>query len=219
MTTMADQRTYAEIVTQAIDRAGGIRPLSRLLFAHGERVSPSQISNLRDGFSPFDLRVTRGLSRLYLDLEAQLYNAMGLPPAPPAAIPGAVPLALSDARLPLGPPVSAMRGHDLGDVETHDEVGVSREWIEAGATMAATVTGECLAPDLLPGDFVALRPQDHAAHGQIVLVRLEDGAFTLKRFAENGGPHLTTNDPRRFPPPPGRFEIVAVVVGSWRNHR
>lgn len=130
------------------------------------------------------------------------------------AIPGAVPLVRSDARLPLGPPVSAMHGRDLGDVVLGEEtVSVGQEWVEAGATFAITVEGECLAPRLQPGDLVGLKPQDHARHGQIVLARLDDGSYTLKRYVENGGPHLTTDDPDRFQPPEGPFEIVAVMVG------
>lgn len=120
----------------------------------------------------------------------------------------------STARLPLGPPIPAMAGRDLSDAIVGAETTpVPPQWVEAGATVVITVDGPCLGPRLLPGDLVGLRPQDHATHGDVVLARLEGNTYTLKRYVENGGPRLTTNDPEKYPPPEGPFQIVGVMVG------
>lgn len=105
MTPDEPTSVYAAVVRDAIQRAGGLRPLSRLLHRHGERVSPSQLSNLRDGFSPYDIRVTKAMAAVYPDLAIRLYEAMGLeppssllPPTPPDT-PSATAFAADVARI------------------------------------------------------------------------------------------------------------------------
>lgn len=149
---------------------------------------------------------------------AALYIAAGY--APPGGVDhshgqfAVHPISPSPARLPSGPPIPAWTGKELRDVDLSETVSVPQQWVDDGATIVVAVDGPCLGPRLLPGDLIALKPQDHANHGDVVLARLEDGTYTLKRYAENSEPHLTTADPHLYPPPEGPFEIKAVMVGS-----
>jgi hypothetical protein len=86
MTLMSERETVSDVMEEIIERAGGLRPLSRLILREsGVRVQASRIGELRDGTAEVDRRIPDGLIRLWPDLAARLYVAMGITPT------GAVP--------------------------------------------------------------------------------------------------------------------------------
>ncbi|HEY3265516.1 MAG TPA: hypothetical protein VGM37_01210 [Armatimonadota bacterium] len=78
---MASEEAYSDIIREAIERAGGLSALSRLLSpVVGKTIWASHLSNLRDGLTANDVRVTKALESIYPDLAVRLYLASGLEP-------------------------------------------------------------------------------------------------------------------------------------------
>ena len=70
--------TFADLVSLAIERAGGLRKLAKVISSHGEVVSATQLGYLRDGMSKMDMRVYRAAIEEWPDLRDRFNEAMGL---------------------------------------------------------------------------------------------------------------------------------------------
>lgn len=205
--------TFREVIKEAILRAGGLRSLSRVLVDAGVRVSATQLANLRDGLSPYDLRVTKAMEAVYPDLAERLYRVLGMRPVGDANpelasslektdVTGALPIPPgarqigSGDPLRLGPAPSAQDSADIGDVG-YDTYSLDGDAKASGADYIVRVKGHCLEPFIRDGDMVAVKFSQTARNGQIVVAQVMEDAFrgelgdalTLKvyRTGENRG--------------------------------
>lgn len=94
--------------------------------------------------------------------------------------------------LPKGPPLPAGTANDTGD-PTYETYSLDADARDAGADYLITVKGDCLSPYIEDGDTVAVKIQNTARTGQVVVVRvLSDfhgelgDAMTLKVYRSNG---------------------------------
>jgi repressor LexA len=118
-------------------------------------------------------------------------------------------------RLPL---LGHVRAGDL-----HEALESPGEWIELpefitnAAGFALRVRGDSMAPTLLNGDILTIRPQVAAESGQLVVAILDD-EVTLKRYEVlDGVPTLVADNPEWAPVRCGpRVRLVGVVTGSFR---
>lgn len=108
----------------------------------------------------------------------------------------------------------------LTDEQVEDTLAVDERWAGRGATFALRVKGESMInAGILDGDYVLVRRQASAEHGQIVVALLEDEA-TVKRFVREGDRVLLKSEhPRMRPIVVERGEplrILGRVIGVHR---
>jgi len=98
-----------------------------------------------------------------------------------------------------------------------------RTWVHGEEVFLLKVTGESMAPLLLPGDLVLVRVQPRVARGEIAVV-LVGGEATVKRVFEEAGGLVLKGDNPEFPPM--RFpseeaaelvQIIGKVTGVYRS--
>jgi repressor LexA len=110
----------------------------------------------------------------------------------------------------------------LAAEQVEDTLPLPRSWVRGEEAFLLKVTGESMAPLLLPGDLVMVRVQPRVARGEIAVVLVDDEA-TLKRVYEEAGGLVLKGDnpdftPLRFSPVEAeRVQILGKVVGAYRN--
>ncbi len=126
-------------------------------------------------------------------------------------------------------PVSAPRGvklvgriaagQPLEAVETEEELEFG-EWENADDKFALRVTGDSMIEaHIADGDFVIIKKQTAARDGQIVAIRDEDGAATLKKFfKEKNRVRLEPANKTMKPIFRDKVNILGVLVGVVRKY-
>jgi repressor LexA len=110
----------------------------------------------------------------------------------------------------------------LASENVEDTLPLPRSWVRGEEVFLLKVTGESMAPLILPGDLVMVRVQARVARGEIAVVLVEDEA-TLKRvYAETGGLVLKGDNPdftplRFSPAEASEVQILGKVVGIYRS--
>ena len=103
-----------------------------------------------------------------------------------------------------------------------DTLPLPRSWVREDESFLLKVTGESMAPVILPGDLVIVRVQQRVARGEIA-VAMVDGEATLKRVYEEAGGLVLKGDnpdftPLRFSPEEAQeVQVLGKVVGVYRN--
>ena len=111
----------------------------------------------------------------------------------------------------------------LAEENVEDTLPLPRAWVRGEEVFLLKVSGESMAPLILPGDLVMVRVQPRVERGEIAVVLVADEA-TLKRvFQEAGGLVLRGDNPDFTPL---RFsaaevaemvQILGKVVGVYRS--
>jgi repressor LexA len=110
----------------------------------------------------------------------------------------------------------------LATENVEDTLPVPRSWARGDEVFLLKVTGESMAPLILPGDLVMVRVQPRVAQGEIAVVLVEDEA-TLKRVYQEAGGLVLKGDnpdftPLRFSPAAAdEVHILGKVVGVYRS--
>ena len=110
------------------------------------------------------------------------------------------------AEVPAGSPAFPLR-------TVLEHVTVPEPWLSDGAEVyGLRVTGESMVPLLLPGDIIAVRRQEKARHGDVVVVTLADGDFVVKRFVQVRGTSSLESVNAGYP-------VIQLVEGAAINGR
>jgi repressor LexA len=110
----------------------------------------------------------------------------------------------------------------LAAENVEDTLLLPRAWVQDEEVFLLKVSGESMAPLLLPGDLVMVRVQQRVARGEIAVVLIDDEA-TLKRVYEEAGGLVLKGDnpdftPLRFAPAAvADVQILGKVVGVYRS--
>ena len=110
----------------------------------------------------------------------------------------------------------------LAAENVEDTLPLPRAWVRDEEVFLLKVSGESMAPLLLPGDLVMVRVQSRVARGEIAVALIDDEA-TLKRVYEEAGGLVLKGDnpdftPLRFAPAEAaEVRILGKVVGVYRN--
>jgi repressor LexA len=124
-------------------------------------------------------------------------------------------------KLPLAGTVAA--GKPIEAIETRDSIEVPPAMVGSGEHFVLRVAGDSMIEDgILDGDYVVVRKQADAEHGQTVVALLDNEA-TVKRLQRRGGRiELHPANPAMRPivvDDPDSFRIEGVVVGVIRHYR
>jgi repressor LexA len=110
----------------------------------------------------------------------------------------------------------------LAAENVEETLPLPRSWVRGDESFLLKVTGESMAPLILPGDLVMVRVQPRVARGEIAVALIHDEA-TLKRVYEEAGGLVLKGDnptftPLRFAPEEAQeVQILGKVVGVYRN--
>jgi repressor LexA len=110
----------------------------------------------------------------------------------------------------------------LATENVEDTLPLPRSWVRGEEVFLLKVTGESMAPLILPGDLVMVRVQPRVARGEIAVVLVEEEA-TLKRVFEEAGGLVLKGDnpdftPLRFAPQEAAaVQVLGKVVGVYRS--
>ena len=110
----------------------------------------------------------------------------------------------------------------LAEEQVEETLSLPQAWARGEQVFLLKVTGESMAPLLLPGDLVIVRAQPRVARGEIAAVLVEDEA-TVKRVYEEAGGLILKGDnpdfaPLHFSPEEAaQARILGKVVGVYRN--
>jgi repressor LexA len=110
----------------------------------------------------------------------------------------------------------------LASENVEETLPLPRSWVQGEEVFLLKVTGESMAPVIMPEDLVMVRSQRRVARGEIAVVLVDDEA-TLKRVYEEAGGLVLKGDnpgftPLRFSPEEAAdVQIVGKVVGVYRN--
>ena len=110
----------------------------------------------------------------------------------------------------------------LASENVEETLPLPSSWVRGEEVFLLKVTGESMAPVILPDDLVMVRSQARVARGEIAVVLVDDEA-TLKRVYEEAGGLVLKGDNPDFTPL--RFsaeeavdvQIMGKVVGVYRN--
>lgn len=147
----------------------------------------------------------------YLHREPGLSRGLALSPRTPGLV-VEVPIL---GRIAAGRPL-------LATENVEDTLPLPRSWVRGEEVFLLKVTGESMAPLLLPGDLVMVRVQPRVARGEIAVVLVNEEA-TLKRVFEEAGGLVLKGDnpdftPLRFSPEEvDEVQILGKVTGVYRN--
>jgi repressor LexA len=90
-----------------------------------------------------------------------------------------------------------------------------------GASFALTVSGDSMAPYILPGDIVLVRQQTEAQNNQIVVAVFDEDRIeregSVKRLRREFGSAELRSENDAYPPITESFSIVGIVVGMFRH--
>jgi len=110
----------------------------------------------------------------------------------------------------------------LAAENVEETLPLPRSWVRGEEVFLLKVTGESMAPVILPEDLVMVRVQSRVARGEIAVALIDDEA-TLKRVYEEAGGLVLKGDnpdfiPLRFSPEEtADIRILGKVVGVYRN--
>jgi repressor LexA len=110
----------------------------------------------------------------------------------------------------------------LASENVEETLPLPRSWVKGEEVFLLKVTGDSMAPLVLPEDLVMVRVQQRVGRGEIAVVLIEDEA-TLKRVYEEAGGLVLKGDnpdfiPLRFSPEEALdVQILGKVVGVYRN--
>jgi repressor LexA len=110
----------------------------------------------------------------------------------------------------------------LASENVEETLPLPRSWVRGEEAFLLRVTGESMAPVILPDDLVMVRVQSRVARGEIAVALIDDEA-TLKRVYEEAGGLVLKGDnpdftPLRFSPDEAAdVKILGKVVGVYRN--
>jgi repressor LexA len=110
----------------------------------------------------------------------------------------------------------------LASENVEETLPLPSSWVRGEEVFLLKVTGESMAPVIMPDDLVMVRSQARVARGEIAVVLVDDEA-TLKRVYEEAGGLVLKGDNPDFTPL--RFaaeeatdvQILGKVVGVYRN--
>jgi repressor LexA len=111
-------------------------------------------------------------------------------------------------------------GSPMEAIEQADEELEFTEWEGAHDKFALQVTGESMIEEhIADGDYVIIHKQEQARDGQIVAVRDDDGAATLKRFfKEKNRFRLEPANKSMKPIFRDKVDIIGILVGVVRKY-
>jgi repressor LexA len=111
-------------------------------------------------------------------------------------------------------------GSPIEAIEQADEELEFTEWEGADDKFALQVTGESMIEEhIADGDYVIIHKQEQARDGQIVAVRDDDGAATLKRFfKEKNRFRLEPANKTMKPIFRDKVDIIGILVGVVRKY-
>ena len=174
-------------------------------------------------------RVRASAARVRSKVEAMRLSIRpieGAPPLEPAAIAGTVPQVLEDAYAAGAAPLldlaaAAGVGRDLWDEPCEQWVRLP-EVISGGRFVALRVVGDSMAPMLHTDDTILIQVGPKTARDTVVLARLADGGYVVKRVARvtRSRLELASLNPA-FPPitvPRDERTVVGTVVLRWCPH-
>lgn len=111
----------------------------------------------------------------------------------------------------------------LAAEQVEDTLPLPRSWVPGEEAFLLRVSGESMAPLLLPGDLVMVRVQPRVSRGEIAVVLVDEEA-TVKRVYEEAGGLVLKGDnpdftPLRFAPDEAAalVQILGKVVGVYRS--
>ena len=110
----------------------------------------------------------------------------------------------------------------LASENVEETLPLPSSWVQGDEVFLLKVTGESMAPVILPDDLVMVRSQARVARGEIAVVLVDDEA-TLKRVYEEAGGLVLKGDnpdfiPLRFSAQEATYiQILGKVVGVYRN--
>ncbi len=111
----------------------------------------------------------------------------------------------------------------LATENVEDTLPLPRAWVRGEEVFLLKVTGESMAPLLLPGDLVMVRVQPRVARGEIAVVLVGEEA-TVKRVYEEARGLVLRGDNPDFPPlrfsPEEAAALVTIlgkVTGVYRS--
>ncbi len=110
----------------------------------------------------------------------------------------------------------------LAAENVEETLPLPRSWVRGDEVFLLKVTGQSMAPVILPGDLVMVRVQQRVARGDIAVALVHEEA-TLKRVYEEAGGLVLKGDnpsftPLRFSPEEAQeVQILGKVVGVYRN--
>jgi repressor LexA len=111
----------------------------------------------------------------------------------------------------------------LATEQVEDTLTLPRAWVRGEEVFLLRVSGESMAPLLLPGDLVMVRVQPRVSRGEIAVVLVDEEA-TVKRVYEEAGGLVLKGDNPEFAPlrfAPGEaavlVQILGKVVGVYRS--
>jgi repressor LexA len=110
----------------------------------------------------------------------------------------------------------------LASENVEETLPLPSSWVQGDEVFLLKVTGESMAPVILPDDLVMVRSQARVARGEIAVVLVDDEA-TLKRVYEEAGGLVLKGDnpdfsPLRFAAQEAAYiQILGKVVGVYRN--
>ena len=111
-------------------------------------------------------------------------------------------------------------GSPIEAIEQADEELEFTDWEGADDKFALQVTGESMIEEhIADGDYVIIQKQSQARDGQIVAVRDDDGAATLKRFfKEKNRFRLEPANKTMKPIFRDKVDIIGILVGVVRKY-
>jgi len=111
----------------------------------------------------------------------------------------------------------------LATEQVEDTLTLPRAWVQGEEVFLLRVSGESMAPLLLPGDLVMVRVQPRVGKGEIAVILVDEEATVKRVFEEAGGLVLRGDNPEfaplRFPPEEAAemVQILGKVVGVYRS--
>jgi repressor LexA len=111
----------------------------------------------------------------------------------------------------------------LATEQVEDTLTLPRAWVQGEEVFLLRVSGESMAPLLLPGDLVMVRVQPRVSRGEIAVALVDEEATVKRVFEEAGGLVLKGDNPDfvplRFAPEEAAelVQILGKVVGVYRS--
>ncbi len=159
--------------------------------AVGGQISGAYWGQMKHGNMP-SYDVVKIIHEAFGDAAREVVAASGYSFSDPPSLPSGIRLISNGNPLPKGPPLAAGTANDTGD-PTYETYSLDADARSAGADYLITVKGDCLTPYIEDGDTVAVKIQNTARNGQIVVIQVNSDfrgelgdAMTLKVYRSNG---------------------------------
>ena len=181
----------------------------------------------REGWSADRIRASAARMRAKVEaMRLRILPLEGAPPLEPAATAGTIPQVLTDANAAGAAPhldlaAAAGIGRDLWDEPCDEWVRLPDE-LPHGRYVALRVAGDSMPPVLHTGDTILVQLGPQIARGTVVLARLAEGGYVVKRVARvtRSQLQLSSLNPE-FPPlkiARDEHTVVGTVVLRWCPH-